>query len=619
MSRSANSLFSLKLLRSSLALCILGSTGVAASAQGLNIGAYHLQSSTRVSATQYDYRYKADVLDASAGAFTSVVGTVASSSSSTVVIQGAVNFGPVGPNGSVTSTDTFTIRQDRRFAFSASDLAWTFQGTPALPAGEVTNTSNPQVAKYTVNLPAPGSVMVRFGTTTSYGHLTSPLSASKAGPITLLVAGMLPNTTYHMQATVEFSNGSSAQDVDHTFGVGAPLISTPLTVTTSPGMTPQPGLEQLTAIGNTTGLLVTDLDGNIIWTYALDASDQGQIQGAQLLQNGHYLVTVGQDSNIALRGPAPSGSTQAIREIDLAGNTIRQLTVQTLSSRLQSLGYNLSLTQFHHALLPLSNGHTLVLSNVLKAFADLPGFPGVTNVLGDVVVDLDENFQPVWVWNEFDHLDVNRHPFLFPDWTHTNAIVYSPTDHNLIISIRHQNWVVKVDYNDGQGTGSVLWHLGYQGDFTLLNGTDPSDWNYAQHYPSLFTPNSAGVFSLGLMDNGDDRVFPTGVSCGAPGAPTCLYTTIPVYEIDESAKTAKLTFHQMLPANLYSNFGGNTEPLENGNIEYDLAGSIAPQGSDIFEVTSSPANPQTVWHLQSPQTYLYRGYRIPSLYPGVPY
>ena len=95
------------------------------------------------------------------------------------------------------------------------------------------------------------------------------------------------------------------------------------------------------------------------------------------------------------------------------------------------------------------------------------------------------NLQPVWAWNEFNHLDPNRHPYLFPDWTHTNAVLYSPDDGNILVSMRHQNWVVKVDYQDGKGSGAILWQLGEGGDFTLKNGIDPTDWQYAQHMPNL--------------------------------------------------------------------------------------------------------------------------------------
>jgi hypothetical protein len=237
----------------------------------------------------------------------------------------------------------------------------------------------------------------------------------------------------------------------------------------------------------------------------------------------------------------------------------------------------------------------------------------VTNVVGDVIVDLDENMNPVWVWSEFDHFDVNRHPYSFPDWTHSNAVVYSPDDGNILVSMRHQNWVVKVNYNNGLGDGTVLWKLGYQGDFKLVGGVDPTDWFYAQHNPSFFSTNTSGSFSLGLMDNGDDRVFPDGSNCDVQGGAYC-YTTIPVMQIDESAMTATLTSHQILPTSLYSSFAGNTELLANGNIEYNLAGVGA--GAYTIEVTPG-STPETVWEMHIFGTNTYREFRMPSLYPGV--
>lgn len=81
--------------------------------------------------------------------------------------------------------------------------------------------------------------------------------------------------------------------------------------------------------------------------------------------------------------------------------------------------------------------------------------------------------------------------------------------------------------------------------------------------------------------------------------------------------TATLTFHQIIPTSLYSFWGGNTDLLANGNIEYDLCGLPNFAGTDIFEVTPDPANPQTVWEMQILGTTAYRGYRVPSLYPGV--
>ncbi|HET9101029.1 MAG TPA: aryl-sulfate sulfotransferase, partial [Acidobacteriaceae bacterium] len=308
-----------------------------------------------------------------------------------------------------------------------------------------------------------------------------------------------------------------------------------------------------------------------------------------------------------------------IREINLAGNTVRQVSMAQINTALAANGFaGLSLATFHHDLTPLPNGHMLVMANTLKSIV-LNGQTTPTQVLGDVVVDLDPSWNPVWVWSEFDHLDVNRHPMYFPDWTHSNAIIYSSDDGNFIVSIRHQSWLVKVNYANGSGDGSVLWRLGYQGDFTLMNNgqvdTNPADWFYAQHGPSFVGKGNSGIFNLALMDNGDNRVFSPGVTCGTGSAPPCSYSTVPIFQINESKMTASFTFHQIIPASLYNAWGGNAEVLQNGNVHYDLCGT-STLNSAVFEVTQN-SQASTVWELQSTATPLYRSYRMPSLYPGV--
>ncbi|WP_419805811.1 aryl-sulfate sulfotransferase [Terriglobus sp.] len=589
----------------------------AASAQ-LSVGSYHLQSSSRVSLYEYDYTYTADVVN-DAVQKQGVTGTVTSNSPQTAVTKSTVQFGSVPSGATVTSVDTFTIRQDRRAAFSPSSLQWSFQGQPVLEPGKIATTPNPQVALYTVNLPTAGSVVVNFGTDTSYGRQTWIQSRSDAGPIAMQVAGMLANTTYHLQAVATLADGTSIADADHTFTTGAPVNVPKITAAATPGMTPQPGVEQLTFVTlPLLGVAVTDLQGRPIWTYQFTPNNIGSvIEGAKLMPNGHFILSIGEGSTFPLQHKTnPAGVVVALREVDLAGNTVQELPIAELNRRMHGAGYNLNLLELHHEVTPLPNGHLLVLSNTIRTFTDLPGYPGKLDVIADTVVDLDKNLNPVWVWDEFDHLDVNRHPFSFPDLTHTNAITYSPTDGNIFVSMRHQNWVVKVDYRNGAGTGGILWRLGYQGDLTLRNGLDPVDWQYAQHMPTLFTPQSAGVFSLGMMDNGDDRVFSPGVQCDVQGSPACHYSTIPVYEIDEAAKTATLVFHQILPTNLYSYFGGNVDKLANGNVEYDLSSTSPTTDSDVFEVTQTD-NPQTVWHMHTSGANVYRGFRIPSLYPGV--
>jgi arylsulfate sulfotransferase len=486
--------------------------------------------------------------------------------------------------------------------------------------GSVAATANPQVAIYTVTPQQPGNVTIFFGTTTSYGFQTWTQQTQPTGaPVSIYVAGMKANTLYHMQAVVQYGDGTTVKDVDRTFKTGSyPASSLPsITTATTPGQTPQPGIEMLNTIESTVQISAADLSGNIIWAYNPGLSLGGASWVApKQLANGDFIAVVAINSSLALTTSPPAGAPNLVREFDLAGNTIKQITMAQLNAALAAANYNLTLLLFSHDINVLPNGHWLVLANTLKSVV-LTGQTTPTQVLGDVIVDLDTNLKPVWVWNEFDHLDVNRHPWMFPDWTHTNAVIYSPDDGNLIVSLRHQNWIVKVDYYNGTGTGDILWHLGAGGDFKLLAGTHPQDWTYAQHGISFTTPNTTGIFGLAVMDNGDDRQYPggpVGSTCGTGGSPAC-YSTVPVLQINESAKTATLEFHQILPSSLYSFFGGNSLMLSNGDIEYDLAG-LAPEGSQVFEVTNEPT-PQTVWNLKLNQNYAYRSYRLPSLYPGV--
>lgn len=485
-------------------------------------------------------------------------------------------------------------------------------------ASSVAATANPLVAEYVVHPALAGTVTVEFGEDTTYGRSTSPVHTT-VGPTTVLVAGMKANTIYHMRAHLDYENGTSTVDSDHIFTTGAvPSGIIPnFTVNTTSGMTPQSGVEMVDIVpaSEESFVYATDLDGNVIWFYDPPESKPpgSTLYPVKQLSNGHFLCFIAPASQSPLNIPVTPSTPDLLREFDLAGNTIRQLTMADLNTRLAAANFHITMQVFHHDFAVLPNGHTLVITNSIRTFTNLVGFPGATNVIGDAVVDLDENFNPVWVWDEFDHFDVNRHPMMFPDWTHSNAIAFSPDDGNFLISIRHQHWIAKVDYRNGAGAGDVLWKLGYQGDFTLQGAVDPTDWFYAQHDVNFASSNTTGSFKLAIMDNGDNRVFPSGLICGSTGAPAC-YSTVPVMLVDENAKTASFLFHQILPSTLYSFFAGNNRIQANTNVEYNLAG-VGPDAY-IFEVTPT-ATPLTVWQMHIIGSNTYRALRMPSLYPGV--
>lgn len=546
-------------------------------------------------------QFAATVTGESSGVTWSVNGTVGGDQTiGTIDSHGNYTAPTVTQNTSVMVTATSNSNAKESASSNVSIVA----------PGRVTATNNPQVALYTITPPAAANVSVQFGPDTNYGLTTWTQAApTGGGPVSIFVAGMRANTLYHMRAVVQFSGNAQVNDADQTFTTGTlPAAEIPnITATTTAGMTPQSGVELLdfftTIQSSAVGVAVTDLAGNVLWGYAPNLAAGYGANPIKLLPNGHFLI------NFSF-GTQTDGTNSVIQEVDLGGNVVWQMTAAQLNQALAAAtcaGCNITVVGTHHDIAVLPNGHLIVISGVQQVIS------GVT-LTGDVLIDLDTDHKPVWVWNEFDHLDTNRHPYLYPDWTHTNAVVYSPDDHDLIVSLRHQFWVIKVDYNDGQGTGDILWKLGYQGDFTLQNGTDPVDWFYAQHDVNVSSSNSSGTFDIMLFDNGNSRVLDTnGDVCGSS---TPCASRVPVLQIDESAKTASIEWVDDLSP-VFSLFGGSSRLLDNGNVEFDECAPTSPaNNAAIFEVTKT-APPKTVWQMQITGQYAYRAFRIPSLYPGV--
>ncbi len=253
----------------------------------------------------------------------------------------------------------------------------------------------------------------------------------------------------------------------------------------------------------------------------------------------------------------------------------------------------------HHELIELPNGNFMALS---FSFQDIDyGKDGIRTTAGDRIIEFTREGELVWTWDAFDHLDPQRivepfatailiHPETLEqtfDWTHGNGIVHDPKTDTLLLSLRHQDWILQIDHK----TGEVLWKLGNDGDFTLSGA--PKFFHH-QHAPEWQKDGSLLVYDNGV---GDPDVAPEAVQSRARR-----------YQLDLGKKTATLVWSDDGPP-IVSTFAGNVDRLPGGRILVTDS-SITTDTTiwaDLRELDES-ASPQVQWSLRTPDyTFAYRG------------
>jgi hypothetical protein len=178
------------------------------------------------------------------------------------------------------------------------------------------------------------------------------------------------------------------------------------------------------------------------------------------------------------------------------------------------------------------------------------------------------------------------------DWLHGNSVVQTPDGH-LLYSSRSQDWVIKIDYWNGEGGGDVLWRLGKDGDFQF-NSTDPYPWFSHQHDAQLLNDNE----SILLLDNGNVRATsdPTANSRGQ------------LIRIDEQSRVATLGLNVDLGG--FSGALGSAQLLPNGDYHFDLGVVSGSSSSISLEVDPSG---KTVYALRVAAP-AYRTFRMRDIY-----
>ena len=214
-----------------------------------------------------------------------------------------------------------------------------------------------------------------------------------------------------------------------------------------------------------------DVNGDVRWYL-----DQQATWEINRLRNGHLLISTERLVNTPYY-------TTGLYEMDLLGKVYTE--------------YNLP-GGYHHDYFEMPNGNLLVATN---------DFDNGHGTVEDIIVELDRGTGNIV--KTFDLKDVlpmdqgQSENWSSYDWFHNNSVWYDEKTGTIILSGRHQDAVVALDYN----TGKLKWIIGdptnwgeeYQQYFFTPVG-DNFEWQWSQH-AAMVTPEGY-IF---LLDNGNNK------------------------------------------------------------------------------------------------------------------
>lgn len=546
----------------------------------------------------------------------------------------------------------------------------------------VEKTANPLVALFSAPSCAAGSTMRVAWQEQSGGptSVTNWVGCHPPATMTFEVAGMYPSTAYNMfeqtKTGSKITTGSTLTFTTAALPTGVPFPTFSVS-TTAPTGDPNPVLLHNPITFGTGTIypdMATDLNGKIIWYYQSKDVTKSDVLTRPLVGGGTLTL---QDD---FAWDPTVTQEQFLRQVDLAGNIVRETNMGAIQQELIALGAvdggsctgitnpvvgTACAGSFHHdAIQTLPNGYMAALLSVERIYpagtqGDTSGKP--VDIIGDMIIVLNANWQVVWYWDSFDPtgggngypelpitrtaplgetcgvntsgcpptflLGANIAP-LAHDWLHANSLYYWPNDGaatsapgDIIWSSRHQDFVFKIDYKDGAGTKNILWRMGptvagAAGDFTFDNiYNDPWPWFSHQHD---FGIENGGTGVSTMFDNGDTRIS-TNLGLGASCGPYDCDSRGMAINFNESTKVVTPVVSFDLGG--YSTAMGSAQTLSNGNYFFENPIVVVLSKGATFgfsmEVGPTPAAPQlgaadVVMDLSGPQHY--RGWQMPSLY-----
>jgi arylsulfate sulfotransferase len=469
------------------------------------------------------------------------------------------------------------------------------------------------VVTLTTDVPSRVSLAISDGTE-SWGVEFPELRLDHSVP----VLGLKPSSAYTIEVTVtdHAGNRRKLSPALHTATAPLPADFPKISTYWSQPSRMEPGYILLDKTrrpfeGKTEYAMILDLEGQVRWY-----STRGGYDGMRQLPNGRLLLLNSE-------------------EMDLLGNVF-------VPRKLDVPGFFL-----HHDMFPMQNGNFLsltlekvVIPNYRTSEID-PNAPRQTlEVTSDGVVEFRPDGSLKSIWHLHEMLDPMRIGYdstkpgfpLFdsPDWSHANAVFHDTRDDSILVSIRHQDAVIKFS----RSTGRLIWILGPHANwgpefqpYLLQPVGTPFEWQFHQHAMKV-TPSG----TLLLFDNGNYRASPFDGQI--PQTTLQSYSRAVEYAIDEATMQVRQVWEYGADIDwkLFSTSQGDADLMpRTGNVVLTLSDTQhiagAPTASwglgfahtAILEVDhNTPA--EKVLDLRiydtSPtsRTWVYRSERIPSLY-----
>jgi hypothetical protein len=223
------------------------------------------------------------------------------------------------------------------------------------------------------------------------------------------------------------------------------------------------------------------------------------------LDGGDGVVRQRPDGNLIFSG---LGSTVTV--VDLLG---RELDRIELAHPYSMLHHELSLTDDGNL---LSLGRRPMRVDLFPTDEQVKNAPlAPAKVREEPVAEFAEDGTLIRAWPLSDYIPAQRIGYdslkeceisLGCDWLHANSVSHDSRDDSLIVSIRHQDAVIKIS----RTTGELKWILGHHANwptshqpYLLTPVGEPFDWPYHQHAAQV---SSTGTILL--FDNGNHRAAP---------------------------------------------------------------------------------------------------------------